>query len=436
MDDAGEVVFTFQDSEIDPAPSFELKYRVGDDGPEVYADFTSLSTLNNALGSELQLEWHHDGNTPFIIATDTSVTPSFVSSNPPEDWMHQTYERIQCLTLRQLCVPGSHDSGMSEFNQGAGLAVAADTVTQTMNIYDQLVNGARWFDIRPVIAGGHWATGHYSYSTDLWHGGNGQYMDAIIDEINQYTSTHQELLILDLSHGLNTDIFEGDENNHLTQDDWNDLMNYLLSINNRVTGMSDVSDLSQLLVSSFIESSPAVLIIIRDTTAEGTDVDLGDFADQGFFTSDQYPLYNSYANSDDQDDIESDQFDKMHSIRTSADSEPFLLSWTITEDVGDIIGTIIGDSIVGFAEDFNDRIYPDLWPQLSSDTYPNVLAVDAFPYQARQMPALAMAINYHFAPTCTAAAVSPTSSVPSATSSQPPFPITANSTVPASPTGR
>ena len=156
-----------------------------------------------------------------------------------------------------------------------------------------------------------------------------------------------------------------------------------------------------------------MLLIVRDTTAEGTDVDLGEFANQGFFTSDQYPLVNLYSDSDNQDDIEDDQFQKMRDTRSSPTDEPFLLSWTITESVGDIIGTIIDDSIVGFAESFNNRIYADLWPQTSSSTYPNILAVDAFPYILRSMPALAMAINYQFAPTCAAAADTSTSSAPS-----------------------
>ena len=116
-----------------------------------------------------------------------------------------------------------------------------------------------------------------------------------------------------------------------------------------------MTDISTLQLSDFIESSVAVLFVVRNVTTDG-DVDVGDIADQGFSTSDQYPMANEYADSGGRDDIENHRFQKMSDTRTTADSESLLFSWTIAEGVGDIIGTISDMSIVGIAEDFNDRI--------------------------------------------------------------------------------
>lgn len=49
--------------------------------------------------------------------------------------------------------------------------------------------------------------------------------------------------------------------------------------------MADVSDVTFTPLSSFIESNPAVLIVVSDQVDEnGTPVDLGDFANKGLVT--------------------------------------------------------------------------------------------------------------------------------------------------------
>ena len=90
----------------------------------------------------------------------------------------------------------------------------------------------------------------------------------------------------------------------------------------------------------------------------------------------------------------------MKQVRTSADSQPFLLSWTAT-------WAGAAESITDQADGLNNLLWTDLWGSLSSDTYPNVIAVDAFTSTARPFPALAMAVNFYMAPACTATTSSP-----------------------------
>jgi hypothetical protein len=308
---------------------------------------------------------------------------------------------------------------MSEFNQGAGLAIPGNTKTQIQDIAGQLYHGARWFDIRPVIAGGHWETGHYGYSVSAWRGGNGQSMDSVIAQINAFTAgdSISELIILYLSHGYDTDIFGGDEHNHLTQANWDDLLQRLLQINYLVKGMLSSQDLTQLSLSSFIENGPAVIIVVDDIIeTANTKVDISSFIAEGIFSPDEFPAINSYANSDNSDDVMADQFKKLQDNRVSSESEMFVLSWTLT--IENPIDAAEPAGIIGNAEPFNKDLFKNLWNNVDSYTYPNMLIVDAYPENG-DIVALAIAINYWFAPAC------PT---PGSGSSKPPAPPSSTST--------
>lgn len=59
-----------------------------------------------------------------------------------------------------------------------------------------------------MISGGKFKTGHYSeISTVLvstFQGGNGQSIEDIVDEVNEFTKDKAEIVILRLAHDLNT----------------------------------------------------------------------------------------------------------------------------------------------------------------------------------------------------------------------------------------
>ncbi|KAK0725349.1 PLC-like phosphodiesterase [Lasiosphaeris hirsuta] len=410
QDDGGEFSYAIDGLSTGSEPSvFEVQYRgVGlFSDPVVQVKFSSLETLHNFAGSTLQLEWREDNNIPFIVASSEenpaspSIQPMIVSSNPPEDWMHATYERIACLSLRELTMPGTHDTGMSVVSSGGSGAAFLNedvVITQKLGIREQLQFGARWFDIRPVISGGDWTTGHYSFGAGQWQGANGEYLLPMIDRINEFTAANKELVILNLSHGLNTDLFAGDKGNRLTQAEWEELMTMLLGLQNRVTGRGGEADISQLKVSDLISDRAAVLIVVDDLI-DGRDnerVNIGDFADKGFFRRDQMPLFDRFADEDDQDKMIADQLAKLKTQRQANDSEMFLLSWTLTQS--DILDLATQSNIKN-GQAANRALIEKLWPEMSSSSYPNIINVDAYPRNG-EIAALAMAINYQFAKNC------------------------------------
>ncbi|KAF5564571.1 hypothetical protein FPHYL_4672 [Fusarium phyllophilum] len=400
-DDAGEASYKFKDLPGDP--DFELKYSSRKAGIR----FTKLRTLNNKRGSFHKLAWHWDNNFPFIIASsetdpqNPSLWPWLVSSNPPEDWMHSIYPRISCLTLRELAIPGTHHSGMSRFHRRSWLGDPGNTKTQELNVSAQLRYGVRWLDIRPSKTGGKWATGHFGFGVGNWHGGNGEYLDDIIDSLNDFTNRNKELIIVNVSHGTNSDTFRGDRHSRMTQEEWEEVMMKLERINHRLENRSYLRDITKLRVSKLIPDRAAVIIVIDNVVKkkyyngfkESTKlapVNVSAFADSGFFSRSQFPLFDEYSNTKRQKKMVADQLAKMKKQRKSPGSKMFLMSWFLTQRLHPIISN---------AKQANRALIELLWPAMSPSTYPNIISVDAYPKNA-DLAALAMAINYHFAPQC------------------------------------
>ncbi|KAF2820997.1 PLC-like phosphodiesterase [Ophiobolus disseminans] len=396
----------------------EVNYRLGrgsrsniqvayhdhkDADPTITIDWQSLSTLNNPVGSVTQLQWHKDNNSPFFISSRRTSTDQqrdlVTSNNPPSDWMHSIYNQTSCLTLREIVIPGSHDAGMSEIN-GARLGTAVNTVTQKLNVGDQLKYGSRYFDIRPVISGGAWKTGHYSFVETFnlaWVGGNGQDIRSIIDQINAFTAKNKELVILNINSGLDTDHFRGERDSGFSQAKWEELLGGLINptsgIKNRVTNIGNPRDVTTFRLDQLIKDRAAVIMIVDSDTRDQKPVDISRFANQGIFTAKQFPIYNKYANDNSQKDMISDQLKKLQTQRINNTSEMFVLSWTLTQK------DIVSESIVENGEAANRALPELLWPALSTKTYPNILYIDAYPSN-RDVAALAMAINLWFTRTC------------------------------------
>ena len=83
-----------------------------------------------------------------------------------------------------------------------------------------------------------------------------------------------------------------------------------------------------------------------------------------------------------------DQLSKMRSVRTSPTSQLFLLSWTLTQDAGDII---FDDSIIKLANQANGALTSRLSGAWTKTTYPNIIYIDNF--SSTLATTMAMTIN-------------------------------------------
>lgn len=399
-DDAGEAYYS-----IDGTPdTFQVIGKKPDDF-HITINLDHMATKQSPQGSQIDLGFRHDHAVHHIVSTD-ELGDWWSNAGDLTDWMQQSLGSLGNRTLKHICMPGSHDAGMSEFDPGTIGAHWTNSQTQVLNFYDQLVAGSRYFDLRPVISGGEFKAGHYSALEDLWVGGNGAKLADIITQVNDFTAKYKELVIINLSHTLDTD----NDYKELSQDQWNQLFDQLKGLNNRFTVADPgTTDFSANTLDSYIKDAASVLVIAQLPGG----VSLGDYASQGFFHQDHFPVYDSYANSNSYDAMRDDQLTKLTAERNivaddGARKDKFhVLSWTLTQQVEDVLNP--EKAILNLASEVYDQLYTDAFNAFTPESFPNVLYVDAmgvrdkpsrFPYddpeevgRTYDLISLAMAIN-------------------------------------------
>lgn len=344
-----------------------------------------MSSLNNPTGSLIDLGWIRHGTALFALAGPGTQEDPFVSSNPPIAWMQSTLTSIGSRSLREIALPASHDSGMSELT-GANSGLEHNTLTQTYNVFQQLVFGVRVFDIRPVRYEGSFWTGHFSQGPFRPIGSYGRSLNKIVADINSFNEKYPgELIILNISHEMNRDRGYLPFNN----DDWQALYQILNQIKDLWTSSSTdfPYDLSTVPLSSFItpDSSSSVLIRFPDgfplpntdfnkrrqalqvtvTRAETTTTtgkcDTADntlldrallssdpidwlpppttpiIALSAFLPSSRLPQTGSYSNTEDPSYLTTDQLSKLRAARPSPTAQSHASIWTITQKAGKVI---------------------------------------------------------------------------------------------------
>jgi hypothetical protein len=384
-DDAGEVTYSLGGTGL----NFQVQASAKN-GFNLAVAFTNLATPGNPQGSTLNLGWNWNGYLNFVLSGQQG---SLSSSNGPTAWMQTNLGILGSRILREICVPGSHDSGMSTFTSGTAFAHTCNVITQTSNIAGQLRLGARYFDIRPVISAGNYLTGHYSYIDQIqsWQGANGESIAAIIEDVNAYTAASAELVVLYVSHDLNTDLGNS-AYAPFTQDEWNALLAQLQGLQNLYVAQNPTTvDLTMLTLNDYIGSGRGAVVVVIDPSGNG--ITLGSYANQGFYSPSNFPVYNSYSNTNNYDVMAADQLAKMKAQRTSPTSSYFLLSWTLTQDATQAVTCFLGvaESILDLAAIADPQLYVVLLPECTDQCYPNILYIDDV--TTSDIAALAMAVN-------------------------------------------
>lgn len=327
------------------------------------------------------------------------------------DWMRQNYTDIKWRTLRQICLPFSHDAGMSSIKLSQPVVPDQHVLTQRLDVGGQLNAGARVFDIRPVAHptsnGWEYYTSHGGYqalANMKWVGGGGQSLKEICNQINSFTSQHSELIILEINNAIYGDIthvFDTDPRdgvtftsiNNMTQSHYNDLFQYLSEqLGDKLYSCPDPhADLTTLPMSDFLGAGKAAVII---TLSDSGFTIPPEFLGKGFYygrlTTDAGPMkaaaadgrrsqlhYNGeYSNSNDPNFVESDQLWRLAKYHKDDSFPPFLLWWTATEQFSFSWGFARG-SIKDGADKMNSKLQ-DLRGKVTRENYPSMIAVDFF----------------------------------------------------------
>lgn len=196
----------------------------------------------------------------------------------------------------------------------------------------------------------------------------------IIQQINNFTLQYQELIIINLSHTLDTD----NKYRDLTQEQWNDLFDTLKSINNRyiVTNPS-LTDFSNTVLGDFITDRASVFIVAQVPVG----IRLGSYANQGFFSGLNFPFYDSYSNTNNRPKMKTDQLKKLKAERNivpipSDRKDQFhILSWTLTQQPEDVL--VFNRAVMNLAAAAFDDLISEGWNAFTPESFPNVLYLDA-----------------------------------------------------------
>ncbi|KIW52135.1 hypothetical protein PV05_07799 [Exophiala xenobiotica] len=228
--------------------------------------------------------------------------------------------------------------------------MALFTRTESLKILRQLEMGSRYFDIRPLISGGVYWTGHYSEKLGA-----------------------RELMLL--KHRF-------------------------------VVTEPEADNLSLLHLSRFIGSGTAAVLIVVEAPSHIT---LGNYGDKGFYLPSQLNVYNEHSNTNDCVGMVQDQVQKMQKFMRTSDKRLFLISWTLTQQPPEFThedflppNTLKGfdklndwqqrnKTIRQLAYSANKALWKDLLPNTSHVAFPNIMYIDFM--ESRNFVALAMAIN-------------------------------------------
>ncbi|WP_347900743.1 hypothetical protein [Pseudomonas purpurea] len=333
-------------------------------------------------GSTLSIGWVHDRYVNFVLA---GVQGNYTGTNlDAPNWMKNNLGLLKGKKLKEICIAGSHDSGMSARGTGTAGAFDCNTLTQSRDVGHQLKLGVRYFDIRPVISSGGFYTGHYGKVGSSWQGANGQSIQSIISDVNAFAGSHNELVVLNFSHSLNTDVGNSSYR-PFDQSEWNRLFNSLDGLGNLYVADKD-SDLTDFELGRFVDGRAAVLVIVE----EGG-IDFGGRLGKGFYKYNSFNVYNKYSDTNDLNTMVEDQVKKM---RESSDRQYFLLSWTLTQDGVQAATCALGTaySIIDLAKIASGVLADRLYPKISPTSYPNIIYVDNV--DRSDAAAMAMAVNW------------------------------------------
>ncbi|OTA15955.1 hypothetical protein Xvie_02292 [Xenorhabdus vietnamensis] len=344
------------------------KIEIGRFDLEIYLD--NLETRNHKKDSIVSLAWKPNELVHFFLIGDAGnyIGPDINT----ESWMQDHRNILGELPINKLCIPGSHDAGMSAVTWKTFLAAKCNTLTQSNNVLGQLKLGIRYFDIRPVLSDGEFFTGHYR-NIAIWEGANGESIKSIIDGINLFTESHNELIIIRLDHSLNLDVGLLKKYRPFNQKDWFVLFDQLANIKHLYyhNGKKDISE-STLNTLTNDGTRPAVLFFIENKKAV---VDLGKYKNAGFFYLSELGMYHLYSNTNSVFQMGSDQIKKMNDY---SPKQYFELSWILTQSPAQATtcATTLTSDIKHLANEANDKLVTYLHQHITDTVYPNIILID------------------------------------------------------------
>ncbi|KAL2889667.1 PLC-like phosphodiesterase [Ceratocystis lukuohia] len=332
----------------------------------------------------------------------------WTSQNPPVAWMQASRYIIGDRKLKHVCMPGSHNAGMSTINSRTTFVTPSNAQNQILDIYQQLVRGSRWLDIRPCVGNSsNYMLCHYSNR----FGANGISLNDAISQINLFMAEFPgELILIDLNADSAYDTSRG--YSRLTSSQWDYVISHFQNIEQpcRIAG-----NLSETTMDAFIGDGKGCVATLKRSPIPQTNESF-----YGIYNENALPRFNIWSNTGSHTEMAIDQVRKLQTHRAIGhESDPstqdtfHVLSWFITPPPLTYRRAWRYKQIVNHAGEALSTLSSFGMSEFSPYSFPNVLYVDAlgmphgglaagafasrdqkFEASTPHMAAMAMAINY------------------------------------------
>ncbi|KAI7915386.1 glucan 1 [Pyricularia oryzae] len=301
-----------------------------------------------------------------FVLTGSDKVGYWSSLNPPVAWMTQLLPVMGGRKLRHISMLGSHNAGIS-VRTGGTIGPSDASICQGVDVLGQLQAGARWFDVRPVIGnGGQLLTGHYSGQKAPVFGISGQAIDDIVGNVNAFTRDNAELVVLSLTHAMQTD----EKYRDLDDGEWDRVFDAMEKLDNRCGGLK--GQIPDMKLGDLIGKGRACVIVLAD----GGKVR----PDKGIYRpGDSFDFIERWSNVDKAADMAADQESWVRANRNlvaddKARKDKFAISqWILTVKSVSVLTSSIEDYALNRAYD------PVFWRGYSSWSpwsYPSVVLMD------------------------------------------------------------
>ncbi|KAL4734222.1 pectate lyase superfamily protein-domain-containing protein [Aspergillus similis] len=302
------------------------------------------------------------------------------------NWMYKMYDILKDRQLRHVVVPGSHDAAMSSITVDSGwngLGTASNTETQSLDHYNQLVVGVRYFDMRIVsVNGGDFWAAHVNDETSASPlGATGVSLDELIAGVNRFTTDYPGDVIIWYIRYM-TDLDNGD----LTEDAryWDsakaeEFYDKLETVNNRCTGLSNTPQFDQQPIKNFLDANDGagcVLLLTDGRLRDGIAVDRnssGIYHGPTYLHRDDYWAEEQYTQQN--ADKELARL-KTHARDDGSTDDYFIMQWQCTPSALDV--SVPPPTLQLIAnQETNPALYHYGMHEISPDYFPTVILHDA-----------------------------------------------------------
>ncbi|MFD2573188.1 hypothetical protein ACFSUS_21275 [Spirosoma soli] len=296
------------------------------------------------------------------------------------NWMSENLELLGNQPLNHIVMPAAHDAGMCQLQNCSIGANTCNTQTQTLTILEQLQNGIRYFDLRPVISGGTLYTGHYSHSVIGFLGCCGPALTVILEQVSTFMQSSHDLVILKFSHYIDVDTGQ----QSFSQEQMTQLCSLVTSQLQNVLYDTPLGSgtLADVLINQYIGSSGKVLAVFDQLTNVVKQQFTGVYSYGDMPGPADLVVFDQYSNTNDLNTMISDQFSKLANPANHT-GNLFLLSWTLTQSPGQAVGCGVpgATSILDLADQADAVLYSNITAQYNAgkitlSTLPNLLYVD------------------------------------------------------------